>query len=512
MASLPPLSSEVFAEKVLDAQANSSAVAAKASYEKICTACQKSYYSENAFQNHLGSQKHRLRAAAQSKKNVDEDNVSVISSTISLGEPISSETPKTEPERAAKNIDPVTEAEFSQVIDGMKDTDLSDREPILLRAIRPHHSAAEKRTDHPLFPEQVSTTKVDQSAGTEGPPQKCLFCNYTSPTFKLNVMHMTKYHSMFIPEQTYLVDLEGLISWLHARIHKIHECLYCHKTRGSAEAIQTHMRDVGHCKIAFEEEQDMLEVGQFYDFSSTYSDPEHSDEDDEEGSEEERGGVRVPDPWKILKTTVSNENGEDVEIVNGEENNEGWETDSSASSVDTDEITAVPIDRRHMYKQERLQAHRHHSHDDPRPHRNADGFHSHAHSRHAVFHSDHELHLPSGRTAGHRSLNRYYRQNLHNHPSAEERIGQHRLLEEARSNNNDGDSTSDSSTSERGRQLVTRANGGLGMLGVTDAKKKEVQAAEKRDTKRAQRAQKQYRWRLEKRANNQKHFRDPLLQ
>lgn len=50
------------------------------------------------------------------------------------------------------------------------------------------------------------------------------------------------------------------------------------------------------------------------------------------------------------------------------------------------------------------------------------------------------------------------------------------------------------------------------MLGVTDAKKRELRAVEKRDRTITQRAQKQYEWGINKRANNQKHFRDPLLQ
>ena len=153
--------------------------------------------------------------------------------------------------------------------------------------------------------------------------------------------------------------------------------------------------------------------------------------------------------------------------------------------------------------------HRHHNHNDPRPHRSVDGFHSHAHSHHAAFHSDYELHLPSGRTAGHRSLSRYYRQNLHNHPTPTERIEQ-RLLEDA--NPSSEADTQMTEGNARGRQQITRANGGEGMLGVTTAKKQEVQAIEKRETKRAQRAQKQYQWGLDKRGNSQKHFRDPLLQ
>ena len=517
VASLPPLSSEVFAEKVLNAQASSSAVAAHASFEKSCPACSKTYYSENAFQNHLGSQKHKLRSAILLKDGqvpTDDEAASVMSSTVSLGEPISTGPPPPAAEAQPVSIDPEAEAEFSKVVDGIKETKISEDEPLSCRPTRPYHSSTEQRPTPPLSPPKNAATTI--SLAEETPfgdilQKKCLFCNYDSPTFKLNMMHMTKYHSMFIPEQAYLVDLEGLVTWLYGKIQDLHECLYCHKIKGSAEATQTHMRDVGHCKIAFEAEQDMIEVGQFYDFSSTYSDP---DEDDMLMQSDDEGGVEVPDNRKILKTVVSDENG-DVEMANGEENAEGWETDSSASSLDTDDLTAVPIDRRHMYKKERLQMHRHHSHDDPRPHRNADGFHSHAHQHHAAFTSDHELYLPSGRTAGHRSLNRYYRQNLHNHPSPAERIEQQRLLEGARADEGGDENMVGNradGSSERGRQVMTRANGGLGMLGVTDQKKKEVRAVEKRDTKRAQRAEKQYQWGVDKKGNNQKHFRDPLLQ
>ena len=518
MASLPPLSSEVFAEKVLNAQASSSAVAAKASFEKVCVPCQKTYYSENAYQNHLGSQKHRLREAVLAKNGksaADDETASVMSSTISLGDPINIAPNVQETvEPPSESIDPEAEAEFSKVVHGIKETSINEKEPpvdgepVSRRPSRPHHSSNEKRSEHPLSPQKdqtqdTSPTTDEQVQSSKIPLNRCLFCNYDSPTFKLSVMHMTKYHGMFIPEQNYLVNLEGLVTWLHEKISVKHECLYCHKLKGSVESIQTHMKDKGHCMIAFESEGDMIDVGQFYDFSSTYSDQD-SDEDMDDPIDEPNGGVKV-DTRKVLKTVVSDANG-DQEMLNGEENANGWETDTSEDSVATEEITALPIDHDHAYA--RLPMHRHHSHTDPRPHRAVDGFHSHAHSHHAAFHSDYELHLPSGRTAGHRSLSRYYRQNLHDHPSAAERI-QQRVLQDSPREDGDEEMTD---ANERGRQAVTRANGGEGMLGVTDAKKREVQAVEKRDTKRAQRAEKQYQWGVNKRANNQKHFRDPLLQ
>ena len=135
----------------------------------------------------------------------------------------------------------------------------------------------------------------------------------------------------------------------------------------------------------------------------------------------------------------------------------------------------------------------------------SDGIHSHSHAHHhrAVFHSDHELYLPSGRIAGHRSLARYFRQNLHNYPTPSERM-ENRLIEDANSRVRSDD--------QRGRQITTRANGGLGMVGATDATKQEARAIENRERKREHRAQNQQQWAVDKRGNNQKHFRDPLLQ
>ena len=493
----------------MTAQATTSAAAAKASFEKICTACQKTYYSENAYQNHLGSQKHRLRLAALQKGELtaaDDETTSVISSTISLGEPINTNPPE--------EYDPEAEVEFSKVVNGIKETSLEEEEPVARRPSRPHHSANEDRPEHPIS-QTTTETSMSTAVETSKTPQKvplsrCLFCNYDSPSLKLSVMHMTKFHGMFIPEQSYLVDLEGLVAYLHDKINENHECLYCHKLKGSTNGIQTHMRDKGHCMIAFESEEEMVEVGQFYDFRSTYSDSEEEDEDSKTGDTNTAadGGVKVGSARpEAIKTVVSDANG-DMEMRDGDENGDGWETDSSASSLDSADLTAVPIDHSHAF--ERLAMHRHHSHTDPRPHRTVDGFHSHAHSHHAVFHSDYELHMPSGRTAGHRSLSRYYRQNLHNYPTPEERVERGLLADgSADADSEEGEATSNG---DRGRMLVTRANGGSGMLGVTDAKRREVQAVEKRERKREQRARQQYQWGVDKRGNSQKHFRDPLLQ
>jgi pre-60S factor REI1 len=261
------------------------------------------------------------------------------------------------------------------------------------------------------------------------------------------------------------------------------------------------MRDKGHCKIPFGTEDEQLEIGEYYDFTSTYSDVEdESDSEDELPGIKQSGGVKLG--VKRPTTTTEEERTEDME------DGDGWETDSSASSLDSADLTAVPLDQRtHQY--EKLDQHPHHSHSDPRPHRNKDGFHSHAHKHaHAVFYSDYELHLPSGRVAGHRSLNKYFRQNLHSYPSAAER--QEKLaIEAAESSDTDekDQQISRREERERGRALMSRANGGLGMVGVTVEKRKEVQAAEKRSRKVEDREQRKMQWYNNKQSNMQKHFR-----
>ena len=44
--------------------------------------------------------------------------------------------------------------------------------------------------------------------------EECLFCSFVSKDLQNNVKHMTTKHSFFIPDIEYLVDLEGLISYL----------------------------------------------------------------------------------------------------------------------------------------------------------------------------------------------------------------------------------------------------------------------------------------------------------
>lgn len=469
VASLPPLSSETFSEKVLHAQKSTQLEKDRATFAKSCAACNKTYYSENGYINHIGSSKHRQNVAAAQmsairaggsgkaqtlgRKQDDKDETeSVVSSTFSMGEPVSKEEPVNELVAEVKNL-----------------AVSNDSTPT------PSEAAAKSEAG-----EKEGEEKEDEEEDQIALPlEACLFCPYISPSLPLNVSHMTKAHGLFIPESQYLVDLPGLITYLGQKLVYGNQCLYCNKTKGGLEGIRTHMQDKGHTMLGFETEEQQVELGQYYDFRATYSDGEDSGESDEEWEDEE---------------------GEEGEAAEGE--GEGWETDSD-TSVDSAQLGAIPLDREGRRAR-------------GASHKMQDGFHSHAHS--AVFHDEYELHLPSGRSVGHRSLARFYRQNLRDHPLPPvRRAVDYRAANEVDDEEEGGVRVNDDGTvmNRRERREEARAvarRGELGMLGATDSQKRDVAKLHKQAQADEARGRRRFERGVNRQANFQKHYRDPLLQ
>lgn len=493
VASLPPISADVFTEKVLQARAASTAEADKAYFERACEVCQKTYYSENAFQNHLSSQKHKAKEATTTINptpgRADDETTSVVSSTFSLGEPVAV---------GRDEVDSDAEEEFNHVVEGLQKARIAEQRPSpVKRPSNPRPSAQDPEHEPDAARASDSKTPVPAAQEPASTLESCLFCNYSSPTVSLNTHHMERFHGMFIPEKKYLVDLDGLLKQLQDKVHQHHQCLYCDKVKSTVFGIQTHMRDKGHCKIPYSSEDEQLDIGDYYDFRSTYSDEEELS-DDESVVDEKTGGAKLG-ARRVAKVTA--EDGEDVEEGG---DGDGWETDSSASSLDSADLTAVPAEG-HIHQFERLDKHPHHSRHDTRHRHQADGWHSHAHKpTRAVFYDDYELHLPSGKSVGHRSLNRYFRQNLHNHPSPEERAERLAIEEAAQDQEglpSDGQLVH---ANGRSREMVPRGMGG--MVGVTEQHKRGARKAEERGRTLEQVHTKRNDWAYGKKLNNHKNY------
>jgi pre-60S factor REI1 len=120
----------------------------------------------------------------------------------------------------------------------------------------------------------------------------CLFCPQVSLSLDDSLTHMSLAHSFFIPDAQFLIDLPGLILYLGEKIAVGNVCIYCNQKGRefrSIEAVRKHMVDKSHCKIAYDLEDDRLELSDYYDFTSSYRDvpptTTSSNQPDEEDAE-----------------------------------------------------------------------------------------------------------------------------------------------------------------------------------------------------------------------------------
>nr|SVE75129.1 EOG090X06E3 [Daphnia dolichocephala] len=136
--------------------------------------------------------------------------------------------------------------------------------------------------DETMVDEEIEDDSDEWEDESEAiPVTSCLFCNHSSDTMEGNLKHMSSQHSFFIPDFEFIIDMEGLVTYLGERVGQGHICTWCgHLGRqfASTEAVQKHMLDKGHCKL-FHEGEVLLEYSDFYDYSTSY--PEEGDANEE---------------------------------------------------------------------------------------------------------------------------------------------------------------------------------------------------------------------------------------
>jgi hypothetical protein len=124
-------------------------------------------------------------------------------------------------------------------------------------------------------------------------PTDCLFCTASRTNVTDTISHMSREHSFFVPDRDNLVDLPGLLGYLGEKIVVGNICLYCPnggREFGSLEAVRKHMLDKGHCKIAFDSDEDLAELSDFYGWGAE-AESDEDWEDTEMGEEETNTGV-----------------------------------------------------------------------------------------------------------------------------------------------------------------------------------------------------------------------------
>lgn len=227
VANLAPVSAHVFNQKILERRAamEQSAQEPEETHDR-CEPCGKTFSSENAFRDHMQSKKHKEMV----KKGGRKKSAAAPSKSAAA-------TPS-----------------------GLEETDTM-REAL-------DENDDETRMEREIQQRLAKARRID-------PSTECLFCGQSQSSLDSSVSHMSSVHGFFVPERKYLVDFEGLLRYLADKVAVGHVCLWCNgHGRGFHDlgAVRKHMLDKSHCKVAYDRQEDQLELSDFYDFRSSYPD------------------------------------------------------------------------------------------------------------------------------------------------------------------------------------------------------------------------------------------------
>jgi len=313
VASLPPVTEAAFAEKSAKlGTATTPATSVDAATTTIlrCAVCNKNFNTENALQSHLASKKHKDAVSASTRKSVgsvggESTTTTSVSAAAEEGVVVKIVKKKATTEDKDKR---------SRVA---KESQNKKAKLMALRANKAKGAEEEDETDDDdewesddddddgegelgaYSADEESMADGDGGDGEDeeeddlpfgdGDPivnTRCLFCSAPSSTVENNLKHMSSEHSFFVPDLEYLVDVEGLLTYLGEKVGCGFLCLWCNekgKAFQAVEAAQAHMRDKGHTKMLHEGDA-LFEYADFYDYRPSYPDydPEKGVETDME--------------------------------------------------------------------------------------------------------------------------------------------------------------------------------------------------------------------------------------
>ncbi|KRT80551.1 hypothetical protein AMK59_6823 [Oryctes borbonicus] len=241
VAELPPVSFEDFQKRAYISHKET--ISSQQDTSAYCGACRKSFASQNAYENHLNSKKHKDKLIVE-QHNMDDTNYK---------------------------------------------RDVPSKNEVFLR--RPLKDIMEVDIETDSDVEEVDSDEWEDEKDSENviDTNKCLFCAFTSVSLLNRIGHMSIQHSFFIADVEYCSDIKGLLQYLAEKITFGFMCIWCNekgRTFHSAEAACSHMIDKGHCKM-LHEGITLAEYAEFYDYSSSYPDnSEGVDKDSEVNMEE----------------------------------------------------------------------------------------------------------------------------------------------------------------------------------------------------------------------------------
>ncbi|KXS15805.1 hypothetical protein M427DRAFT_31992 [Gonapodya prolifera JEL478] len=258
VALLPPVSEDGFKQRMLAQQNKTREDVERAQFSAECVACNKTYYTHNAYQNHLQSNKHRDAMLAYEKKH----------GAGQKSAPGSASHPKV----AAAVIGASADTDSASQRSGNESNGAQG--PSQHQVLEWKRRLADAKTEEEI--EKIADEKI-AAAVRLNPDADCLFCSHQSGDLEANLEHMSISHTFFIPDIDFISDVRGLVSYLGEKISVGNTCIYCNgkgRQLHTLDAVRKHMVDKGHTKVAYEDGADE-EISRFYAFP---------DDDGSEGS------------------------------------------------------------------------------------------------------------------------------------------------------------------------------------------------------------------------------------
>ncbi|KAJ2339333.1 pre-60S factor rei1 [Coemansia sp. RSA 2673] len=306
VADLPPVTAESFAQRVISQQAKAVENTKRAEFSADCSVCKKTYGTENSFNNHLNSKKHKETEARMVRRMQEDEDVraeqEAIAESIAAAVDVAGQTEDPSANQAGDQQPRVLKASDFPISDIESDDEASvekveagEQSPMDVEqgdvaddsdSVRRKEERAIKKQLYQATTEEEVVKLLEKkkaAAPRLSPDSDCIFCPHQSDSFESNMEHMSFAHSLFVPDLEYVVDLRGLIKYLADKVSVANVCLHCNgrgRALQSLEAVRRHMLDKGHTKIAYETEIDILEISDFYDFSSTYPDADEEENAD----------------------------------------------------------------------------------------------------------------------------------------------------------------------------------------------------------------------------------------
>lgn len=268
VAQLPPISAEIFAEKILQQQSQAEDeenFQKNGGKQRKRQVTKKDKRLEEKQRRREASNKAAEEVLRQKHSNIDRpgspDTESVDSSTFSLDHPVSTATASGE----------FTDVESTQ--------DYSDIETTESQSVADHEEDDIER---------AISDKLKHNKAI--PPNCCFITGEEFETAEDNAQHLLKKYGMFIPEREYLVDFKGLMTYLGEKVGLGNMCLYCNYEARTLEAVRAHMLAKSHVKIPYDTLDQKLEISDYYDFRSSYESKVSTEEgegNDEDWEDEE---------------------------------------------------------------------------------------------------------------------------------------------------------------------------------------------------------------------------------